>query len=106
MKKVDALPSGPEWMCDIVRVAGDRPGEDGQLMAEELELWRRDPIECIRELLGNPNLKNDIAYEPVRAFKDQEGTNRIYDEAWTADWWWQTQVRCYYIFVHITFIDI
>ena len=61
-------------------------------MSEELELWRRDPVEIIRELLGNPAWKADISYEPMRYFEDKDHSIHIIDEAWTADWWWKTQV--------------
>jgi hypothetical protein len=77
-------------------VEGDRTGEDGKKMFEELELWRRNPVECIQELLGNPALDGDIAYAPVQCFTDKDGTNRVIDEGWTADWWWKTQVRACY----------
>lgn len=80
-------------MCQIVKVEGDRIGEDGNKMTEEVELWHRDVLECIQELIGNPGFVNDIAYEPERVFSDMAGENQIIDEAWTAEWWWKTQVR-------------
>ena len=39
LKKIDKLPSGPEWTCDVVDVTGDWEGEDSMPMREELELW-------------------------------------------------------------------
>ena len=74
-------------------------GEDGQLMQEAVELWLRDPIECIRELIGNPAFRDYLAYAPERVYTNQDATIRRYDEMWTADWWWNLQV-CYYITVH------
>lgn len=62
LKKIDLLPTGPEWQCKIVRIEGDRPGEDGKMMSEDVELWCRDPVECIQELIGNPALASDISY--------------------------------------------
>ena len=59
---------------------------------EELKLWYRDPIECIKELIGNPMFCNSIAYRPQRVFTSSRGTKRIYNEMWTADWWWEMQV--------------
>ncbi|KAH7906731.1 Zn-finger domain-containing protein [Hygrophoropsis aurantiaca] len=92
LKKIDALPSqGPTWHCDMIHVAGDVIDQNGGMKTAELELWRRDPVECIKELIGNPAFKDCIAYAPERAFKDEGGTNRIYDEMWTCDWWWDTQ---------------
>ncbi|TDL16783.1 hypothetical protein BD410DRAFT_730882 [Rickenella mellea] len=63
-------------------------------MTEELELWLRDPVDCVKELIGNPSFRESMAYAPEKAFAtdDPEG-NRIYDEAWTGDWWWQTQAK-------------
>ena len=92
LKKVDQLPTGPAWQCDVVTVDGDRAGEDGKMMAEELELWHRNPVECIQELLGNPELNGNISYAPVQHFTDKNGMNHVIDERWTADWWWKTQV--------------
>jgi len=64
LKKVNALPIGPGWMCEILTVEGDVIGEDGKMMTEEMELWRRDPIECVKELIGNPAFKNFMSYVP------------------------------------------
>ena len=92
MKKVDQLPTGPEWNCDRVTLAGDRIGEDSYIMVDKLELWWCDPNECIQELIGNPTFKDSMAYEPVRMYQGEGGMDRIYCEAWTGDWWWKTQV--------------
>ena len=59
LKKIDALPTqAAGWTCDVVTSKGNQVNEDGEpLPDEKLELWRCDPVECIRELLGNPALK-------------------------------------------------
>ena len=75
-----------------MNVEGDRVGEDGEKMTEDLELWMRDPIECVKELLGNPAFRKWMSFVPERVYADENGTNRIYDEMWTADWWWEIQV--------------
>ena len=92
MKKVDQLPTGPDWMCDIVNVVGDLKGPEGGRMGEDLEHWRRNPLDCIKELIGNLAFKDKMVYEPAQFFTDKDHTTRIIDEAWTADWWWETQV--------------
>jgi len=58
------LPIGPGWTCEILMVEGDVVGEDGKMMTEEMELWRHDPIECMKELIGNPAFKNFMSYVP------------------------------------------
>lgn len=47
--------------------------DDGEpVPPERLELWRRDP---------------------QKLFTDEEGNNRVFDEMWNGDWWWNTQVE-------------
>jgi hypothetical protein len=65
-------------------------GPDG--IEHEAELWSRNIHECVAELLGNVAFQDQIVYKPRKIFKDPERTERIYGEAWTADWWWETQV--------------
>ncbi|KAF8868444.1 hypothetical protein BD779DRAFT_1460797 [Infundibulicybe gibba] len=91
LKKVDALPTGPQWECEVITTPGDRAGEDGEIVGEEMELWYRNPVECIRELIGNPAFSNSISFVPERVYTSNDGDDRIYDEMWTGDWWWNTQ---------------
>ena len=86
---MDELPTGPGWICDIVQVTGDRVGPDGRPLTEEAEVWRRDPVACVMDLIGNAALQDFIVYEPVRVKRDGQ---RYYGEMNTADWWWDVQV--------------
>jgi hypothetical protein len=61
-------------------------------MKEELELWRRDPVECVKELVGNPAFRKVMKFAPERVFRDKERKVRAYSEAWTGDFWWEIQV--------------
>ncbi|KAG6810014.1 hypothetical protein H0H92_013700 [Tricholoma furcatifolium] len=88
---IDKLPTGPEWHCKIVTVKGDLIGEDGELMTENLELWFRDPVEVVRELIGNPAFKEMMAYVPEQVFQDEACRERVFDEMWMANWWWNLQ---------------
>jgi len=36
-----------------------------------------------------------MVYVPECAYADSKGENRIYDEMWMGDWWWETQVSTY-----------
>lgn len=91
---IDQLPRKMEWLYDEITVTGDRIGENGKEMTETLDLWRRDPVECIRELIGNPAFREVMAYAPERVFTSQDMLNRVFDEMCTADWWWDVQVNC------------
>lgn len=89
---MDQLPTGAEWKCKIVQTVGELLDENDQPIIEEHELWIRDPVECIRELIGNPAFREYMSYVPEKVFADKHGRNRRYDEMWTGDWWWKTQV--------------
>ncbi|KAJ7184817.1 Zn-finger domain-containing protein [Mycena filopes] len=95
LQKVDQLPTGPGWKCEIVTAAGNQLDENDEMMTEDLELWKRDPVECIKELMGNPAFHDYMAYVPERVYSNEDGreSSRIYDEMWTAEWWWELQKR-------------
>ena len=81
------LPKGAKWFCDKIKIAGDQFSTENRPLIEEVELWRRDIIDVIRDLIGNPAFLNHICYAPVHAFTDDSAKSRIYDEMWTGDWW-------------------
>ncbi|KAJ7617664.1 hypothetical protein DFH06DRAFT_1364378 [Mycena polygramma] len=90
---VDSLPAGPQWYCHAFELEGDECDSDGKPKKEIVEMWYRDPLECVRELLGNPSYTKQ-GYKPMRVykrFKDGELSNREYTQMWTAEWWWEIQ---------------
>ncbi|KAG2159432.1 uncharacterized protein EDB93DRAFT_1237560 [Suillus bovinus] len=91
LQKIDELPHGPGQSCRKITVCSNLEDENGALLQEELELWSRDPVECVKELIGNPFFKEDMAYSPARAYADRTGQHRVIDKMWTADWWGETQ---------------
>jgi hypothetical protein len=95
LQRIDALPRGPKWHLHPFQLVGDERDADGVQKKETVEMWYRDPLECIKELLANPAFKK-LGFEPHRIFKEQnedgEGVNREYNEMWTAEWWWNIQV--------------
>jgi Plavaka transposase len=92
-QKIDALPPGPEWTCDLLEVEGDILDEGGETQKETVELWRRNPVECVQELIGNPEFKQYMKYAPYRLFMNSDGTDQSWDEMATGSWWWDIQVR-------------
>jgi hypothetical protein len=74
----------------MIRIKGDRIGPDGETpVHEEVELWRRDPVECVKDLMQNPAFRNEMSYVAELA---EEGGLRKIDEICTADWWHEVQV--------------
>ncbi|EIW78604.1 hypothetical protein CONPUDRAFT_91955 [Coniophora puteana RWD-64-598 SS2] len=92
-KKVDALPHSADWHLKNIEVSGNVAGKDGKPMKENLELWFRNPVDCIRDLFGNPQFAESMVYAPEQVFDDDNGKMQQYEEMWTGDWWWETQGR-------------
>lgn len=93
-KKIDALPGGSAggWSAEFFEAVGDELDEDGNPRKELVELWKRDPVECVRELIGNPLFRECIRFAPERMYADAEGKERMYENMWTGGWWWDVQV--------------
>ncbi|KDQ52229.1 hypothetical protein JAAARDRAFT_198407 [Jaapia argillacea MUCL 33604] len=65
LQKIDSIPTQcTPWIHQVITVAGDKIHDDDEVMSEEVELWRRDPVECIQELIGNPMFCDHLAYAP------------------------------------------
>lgn len=92
-QKIDTLPQGPQWQCEIFEAKGDELDEEGNLRVEYLELWKRNPVECIQELISNPIFCSNMCYTPEAIFEDMQGTKVLINEMWTAEWWRDFQVH-------------
>ncbi|KAJ7061779.1 hypothetical protein C8F01DRAFT_1286849 [Mycena amicta] len=89
--KIDSLPTGPKWGCEMLTIVGDTKDGDGKPIVEELEFWRRDALECIKDLMANPAFNKHMHYAPEHVYRDEACTNREYSEMYTADRWWELQ---------------
>lgn len=94
LKKLDSLPTGPQWERTEITVTGDLFDDAGEVLTEQLEIWRRDPVELVKELIGNPSFRKNLQFAPVR-LRNRRNAKRVFNEAWTADWWWTVQVCMY-----------
>ncbi|KAJ7133844.1 hypothetical protein C8R46DRAFT_1326370 [Mycena filopes] len=97
-EKVDSLPGGVKWHCKLMDTKGDLPDLDkdptgATMRHEQKELWFRDPVECVQELMGNPTFRHAMRYAPEKLYADASETIEVVDEMWTASWWWEIQKR-------------
>lgn len=92
LQLIDMLPSGPRWKCQPFQITGDEKDHNGETRTEDVELWLRDPVECIKELIENQFIGGKNIYSPRRVYRDPKQTNREYSETMTGDWCWDTQV--------------
>lgn len=66
------------------------------MKSEHLEMWYCDPLEIVRELLGNPIFKDVMQYMPIQLFMSADGREQVFNEMWTGEWWWRIQVCVLY----------
>lgn len=85
---IDSLPKGSSFQVKYVEVTGDIRDNDGNFENEKLEVWYRDPVELVKELLGNPAFSHNTVYKPTKVFEDINKTTQRYHVIWTRDWWW------------------
>lgn len=95
LQLIDGLPTSniPGFSCEVISVKGTQVDAEGNPRTEVLELWKRDPVECVREIMSNPALAASLQYEPQKIFSNLKCEEQIYNEAWTGEWWWDAQVR-------------
>lgn len=79
------LPSGPVWKS--IPVKSVYPTKNA------LNLYYRNPVECLQTLLCNPLLADSIEFTPFQLFQDAEKTMRVYTEWLSGDAAWSMQVR-------------
>jgi hypothetical protein len=78
------LPAGPSWQC--------KPWTTSHHTKSPLQLFYRDPIECIESLLNSPLSANDIEFTPYKLYKTVEKSIRVYSEWLSGDVAWTMQV--------------
>jgi Plavaka transposase len=78
----EKLPGRPHFICEEVTVAG-----------QSFENYRRDIIECIRSLYGDPDFASHLIFAPERHFANPDRTIIVYHDMYTGEWWWEIQVR-------------
>ncbi|KAK0189620.1 hypothetical protein F5146DRAFT_1103764 [Armillaria mellea] len=88
---IDQLPRGTNWRLEEIMLTGDHLDGEGNNLTERLELWYQDPMDCIRELMGNPMFCDVMKYAPKKLFSDLEGSTAVINEMWTVLWWWDLQ---------------
>ncbi|KAJ7752964.1 hypothetical protein B0H16DRAFT_1836111 [Mycena metata] len=96
--KIDSLPGGVQWNCKTLDIDGDLPDLNkdptgATMRCERLDLWWRDPVECVAELIGNSAFKEVMRYAPEKLFTKSEGGSEVINQMWTAEWWWEIQKR-------------
>ena len=86
LKAVDKLPHGPDWRVQAIKIKGAK-GE------EVVEMWMRNSLEDLRQILKNKQIGKFIEYKVTKRWTSPDRKQRIRGELTTADWMWEVQVR-------------
>lgn len=89
MQDIDGLPKSPRWTKAEVTVG------EGQYQRRHTVRFR-NILELICQLIGARRFKDCMKYAPERHWTSQDKKCRIYDEMWSANWWWRMQVSTIY----------
>ena len=59
------LPTGPEWQCT--------PIDSIYPTKTKVQLFYRDPLQCIESILSNPLVNDHIKFTPFRLYESAVG---------------------------------
>ncbi|KAM5541077.1 hypothetical protein V8D89_005388 [Ganoderma adspersum] len=91
---LDLLPAPvAEWMLYEITVNRICLDEYGKKMTEVLDLWVCDPMAVIADLIGNPEFKDNLTYEPSWTYEEEDGkiVEEFIDDMPSAKWMWELQ---------------
>jgi hypothetical protein len=85
LRDIDQLRHGPVWESHEVNI------KVGAEMCKQYFIGR-DIVQIVRELIGDPELEEDMVYAPQKHWSSEDRKVQVYSEMWTARWWWRQQV--------------
>jgi len=99
---IDSTPLGDiPWEDFTVTYDGDTP-DDARLpwMDAEYEAWFRNPEWLVRNMLLNPDFKDEFDCAPFHEY-DKDGNHRFHNFM-SGDWVWKQGVRDIFIYIYIS----
>ncbi|KAJ3847301.1 hypothetical protein EV368DRAFT_76759 [Lentinula lateritia] len=81
---------------DIIdnKIPSHRPSfmrEEVIIADQSFDMYKRDILECIQALYGNPDHSQYLCFSPERHYADPDNMVRLYHDFNTGKWWWNTQ---------------
>ena len=89
---IDATPLGDvPWESFSLKYNGILPDHNiPPWMTSEYDVWFRDPNTLVRNLISNPDFRDEFDYSPLREFDTAE--NRRYQDFMSGNWAWKQAV--------------
>ena len=93
---IDQTPIGDvKWESFALKynAGNDDDSDPAPWMDASYSVWFRDPHTVVRNMLGNPDFKNEIDYVPYREWKGEgENATRQWRNLMSGDWAWDEAV--------------
>ncbi|KAG1848368.1 hypothetical protein C8R48DRAFT_677294 [Suillus tomentosus] len=81
--QAEMLPKGPSWKCQIIPSL--------HRTKTPIQLFWRDPVECLEALFSNPLFHDKLDFVPRRVYTTAARLTRVYSEWLTGDFAWEFQ---------------
>ncbi|KAI5991885.1 hypothetical protein EDD15DRAFT_2388391 [Pisolithus albus] len=77
-----------KWQSFTVKYTGDVVADPVPWMHDEYDVWFRDPLEVVRNMLANPEFANNMDLQPFREYHTADSTRR-WQDFMSGDWAWR-----------------
>jgi hypothetical protein len=77
-----------QWETFSIKYGGVQPNHDvPDWMTAENDVWLRDPLTLVHNMLSNPDFKDELNYAPFQKY-DQDG-NHQFQDFMSGNWAWK-----------------
>ncbi|KAG8720261.1 hypothetical protein FRC08_000697 [Ceratobasidium sp. 394] len=83
---VDALLHGPHFSLYDIDIFDGRDNQPQYMVS-------RDIIQALRDIFANQNFEKGFRTAPERHYLSPQKDQRVYSDAYTANWWWREQEK-------------
>ncbi|KAI5999120.1 hypothetical protein EDD15DRAFT_2363160 [Pisolithus albus] len=77
-----------KWQSFTVKYTGDVVADPAPWMHDEYDVWFRDPLEVVRNMLANPEFADNMDLQPFREYNTTDSTRR-WQDFMSGDWAWR-----------------
>jgi len=76
------------WEPFTIKYEGIRPDHDvPDWMMAQYEVWFRDPLTLVHNMLSNPDFKDEVDYAPFQEY--DRADNRQFQDIMSGNWAWE-----------------
>ena len=102
--KIDAITVGDHpW--HKISIRSYKPLPDGSVsswMTTEFEVWYRDPLQLVHDLISNPDFANEFDYTPYQEYSSDEA--HCFRDLFSDNWAWKQAV--WFVYIHTYYLNL